>query len=423
MERSFEDGTIRKVTLRLIPFLCLLYIVSFVDRINVGFAALSMSKDIGLTPATFGFGAGIFFLSYFVFEIPSNLILHHVGARRWISRVLITWGIVSAGSALISDAHEFYLVRFLLGAAEAGFFPGVILYLTYWFPKQWRGRVTAGFVVAIPLASFIAAPLSGLLLGLNGLAGLTGWQWMFILEAAPAVLLGVVCLFFLTDRPEQAAWLTASERDWLTDRLRIESGDAPDHRLGAVLRSLLNGSTLRLALIYFGLTTGLYGIELWLPQIIKGFGLSNLTVGFVGALPYLAAICTMGLWARRSDLSGDRFGSVAIACAAGCAGLVVAAIFHADPVLSVLFLSLAIAGVMAARPPFWAMAGEYFSGREAAAGIAAINATGNLGGFFGPTLIGWTREATGSFTLGLMISLFGASLFTLSLKRRTHEVL
>ena len=417
---AIEQATIRRVAWRLIPFLCLLYVIAFVDRVNVGFAALTMSRDLHLSPAMFGFGAGVFFLAYFLFEVPSNILLERVGARRWIARVMITWGLVSLGFAFIRTAHQFYLLRALLGIAEAGFFPGVILYLTYWFPKRWRGRFTAGFVVAIPIASAVASPVSGFLLGMEGVLGFHGWQWMFILEAVPAIALGFVCLVYLTDRPEQARWLSAEQRDWLVRELAGERGAPRSDGLRAVLLTLVSWPVLRLSLVYCGLTTGLYGIELWLPQIVKGFGLSNLGVGFVAAIPYLVAIATMGWWARHSDRSGERFGHVAIACLVGFSGLLVAGLVHGLAVPAVIFLSIAIAGVMAARPPFWQLPSEFLVGTQAAAGLAAINSIGNLGGFIGPALIGWAKEATGSFTIGLMVSaltLLLSALFTLSLKR------
>lgn len=420
MDDALERTTMRRVAWRLVPFLCVLYTVAFIDRINVGFAALTMSRDLGLTPTMFGFGAGLFFLAYFLFEVPSNLILDRVGARRWIARVMITWGLISMGFAFITSANQFYALRFLLGIAEAGFFPGVILYLTYWFPKRWRGSVTAGFVVAIPIASAIAAPVSGYLLAMDGILGFRGWQWMFILEAAPAIVLGFVCLFYLTDRPEAATWLAPEQRAWLVAAMAAERGAEPSHGLRAIVATLVSWPVLRLALVYFGLTTGLYGIELWLPQIVKGFGLTNIEVGFVSAIPYLLAIATMGLWARHSDRTGERFGHVALACLVGCAGLVVAGLVHTVAIPAVVFLSIAIAGVMAARPPFWQLPPEFLSGAKLAGGIAAINAIGNLGGFVGPSLIGWARDLTGSFTAGLMISaatLAVSALFTLSLMR------
>ncbi len=421
---AFEQATMRRVAWRLIPFLCLLYVIAFVDRVNVGFAALTMSRDLHLSPAMFGFGAGIFFVAYFLFEVPSNIILERVGARRWIARVMITWGLVSLGFAFIRTANQFYLLRTLLGIAEAGFFPGVILYLTYWFPKRWRGRFTAGFVVAIPIASAVASPVSGYLLAMEGLLGFHGWQWMFILEAVPAIGLGFVCLVYLTDRPEQARWLSAAQRDWLVRELAGEQGPPRSNGPREVLAVLVSWPVLRLALVYFGMTTGLYGIELWLPQIVKGFGLSNIGVGFVAAIPYLCAVATMGWWARHSDRTGERFGHVAIACLVGFAGLLIAGLVHEVAVAVVIFLSIAIAGVMAARPPFWQLPNEFLAGTQAAAGLAAINSIGNLGGFVGPVLIGWAKEATGSFTTGLMVSaltLLASALFTLSLKRSARS--
>jgi MFS transporter, ACS family, tartrate transporter len=417
---SLESTTMRTVAWRLVPFLCFIYMVAFIDRINIGFASLTMSKDLGLTPAMFGLGAGIFFIGYFLFEVPSNLILHRVGARRWIARVMITWGMISTCFALVHTPPTFYVLRFLLGVAEAGFFPGIILYPSFWFPKRWRGQVTAGFMAAIPVSSFIAAPLSGVLLQMNGIAGFKGWQWMFIVEGVPSVLLGLVVLKFLTDTPAKAKWLKAEQRDWLVNEMTFESGPTERHSLKEVLATLVSWKVMRLALVYFGLTTGLYGIELWMPQMLKGFGLSDLHVGFVSAIPYLVAICTMGFWAKHSDKSGERYWHVALASAVGGGGLLLAALFHDYHALVVMMLSIAIAGVMAARPPFWAMPSDFLTGAKAAAGIAAINSVGNLGGFLGPYLIGWARETTGSFTAGLMISaatLLASAMFVISLRR------
>lgn len=424
MDGSLEQVTMRRVVWRLIPFLCLLYVVAFVDRINAGFAALTMSHDLHLSPGMFGFGAGIFFLAYFVFEVPSNLILDRVGARRWIARVMVTWGILSMGFAFITTATEFYVLRFLLGAAEAGFFPGVLLYLTFWFPKRWRGRVTAGFVVAIPIASAVAAPLSGFLLATEGFLGFHGWQWMFMLEAAPAIVLGVVCLFYLTDRPADAHWLSADQREWLVGEMNGEQGPPRRQTLREVLPTLVSWPVLRLAIVYFGMTAGLYGIELWLPQIVKNFGVTNIQTGLISTLPYLLAMATMGFWARHSDKTGERFGHVAVACLAGAAGLLIAGALHDVAIATVIFLSLAIAGVMAARPPFWQLPAEFLTGTKAAAGYAAINSIGNLGGFVGPSMIGWAKEITGGFTSGLMISaltLLVSAIFTLSLKRAAKK--
>lgn len=403
-EAALERATMRRVAWRLIPFLCLLYVVAYIDRINIGFAALTMSAEIGLTPTMFGFGAGLFFVSYFLFEVPSNLILDKVGARLWIARVMVSWGLVSMAFALVSGPNQFYALRFLLGMAEAGFFPGVILYLTYWFPRRWRGRVTAGFALAIPIASLIAAPVSAYLLTLDGLLSLRGWQWMFLLEGAPAVILGLACLLYLTDRPEQATWLTDAQRAWLIAEMRKEQGAPEHHGVRDVLGTLVSPPVLALAIVYFGLATGLYATQIWLPQIVQGFGLPTLAVGFVSALPHLLALATMGLWARHSDRTGERFFHVALASIAGCAGLVLAGSFQDRAIPTILFLAVAIAGVMAMLPPFWQLPSEFLTGTKAAAGIAAINSIGNLGGFLGPFAIGWVREATGSFSLGLMVA-------------------
>jgi ACS family tartrate transporter-like MFS transporter len=424
MSASLEQATMRKVAWRLVPFLCLLYIIAFIIRINVGFASLTMGEDLGLTSEMLGWGAGLFFISYFFFEVPSNLMLYKFGARRWIARVMISMGLVSLAFVFIQGPWSLYLLRLLLGVAEAGLFPGVIFYITLWFPKQWRGRVTAAFVAAIPVSSFIAGPLSGALLQLDGTAGIAGWQWMFILEALPAIVIGFVTLRYLNSTPAEATWLNQDERDWLIERLRSEQTDTRhSHSPKEVLGSLLSWQVIRLALIYFGLTTGLYGIELWLPLIIKGFGLGTMAVGLVSAIPYLVALVAMALWARHVDKSGDRFDNVAWPCAVAFTGLVAAGILHDQSGLVVAFLSVAIAGVMAARPPFWTLPTEFLEGRKAAAGIAAINSIGNLGGFTGPYLIGWAKTATGSFTLGLMLAavpLLAAVLFAFSLRRASR---
>ena len=395
------DRTIRKVTTRLIPFLSILYIVSFVDRVNMGFAALSMNRQLGLTPVMFGTAAGIFFLSYFLFEVPSNLILHRVGARLWIARVMITWGLVSSATAFISTSRELYLLRFLLGAAEAGFFPGVILYLSYWFPAQWRARVTAGFMAAIPIASLIGSPLSAALLGLDGKHGFAGWQWMFMLEGLPAIGLGIAVLFYLTDKVSQAGWLTAEERGWLSTRLEQEDSIARAKRQTGLI-AIIHPSVLALGLVYFGLSAGLYGVELWLPLILKGFGFKNLAIGFLAAIPYAAAIAGMLLWARHSDRRRERAWHVAIAGLAGCFGFVAAAFLH-QVAMAMLCITVAVTGIMASRPPFWSLPNLILSGQSAAGGIALINAIGNLGGFAGPYVMGWATQVTGSFQAGLLI--------------------
>ncbi len=390
----------RKVTWRLIPFLALLYSASFIDRVNMGFAALSMNKQLGLTPAMFGMAGGIFFLSYFLFEVPSNLILHRVGARLWIARVMLTWGLVSSATAFVTSAHQLYVLRFLLGAAEAGFFPGVILYLTYWFPEQRRARVTAGFMTAIPVASLIGSPLSAALLNLHGVFGLAGWQWMFLIEGLPAIVLGLVVLGFLTDRVSGADWLTEDEKNWLTQALREEARTPrPDHA-GSILQ-FLNARVVGLGAVYFGLSAGLYGVELWLPLILKGYGFKNLAIGFLAGVPYAVAIAGMLLWARRSDRLRERAWHVIAAAFVGCAGFIAAAFIH-QFFLAFLCLTVAVTGIMASRPPFWSLPTQFLTGGAAAGGIALINAIGNLGGFAGPYVMGWATQVSGSFKAGLL---------------------
>ena len=400
MERSLEQTTMRRVTLRILPFIMLLYFISFIDRVNIGFASLEMNAALGLSPAVFGFGAGIFFLGYFIFEVPSNIILHRVGARIWIARVMITWGLVSACMAFVQGEKSFYALRFLLGIAEAGFFPGIILYLTFWFPKNKRAGVTALFTAAAPLSTALGSPLSGALLNMNGFLGLAGWQWMFLIEAVPAVVLGFVVLSYLTDRPENAKWLADDQRDWLVSAMAAEQAAKGSTAHHSILRGLADPRVLALSLVYFGTSAGLYTLGIWAPQIIKELGLSTLTVGFLNAIPAIFAIVGMVLWARHSDRTGERTWHVVGACLLACLGLVLAGT-AATVVMVLVALTLVNIGISSAKPPLWAMPTAFLSGSAAAAGIATINAIGNLGGFVGPWVIGWIKGQTGSFTGGL----------------------
>src|SRR4051812_10060567 len=306
MATEIQTRVLRKITWRIVPFIMLLYFVAFIDRVNIGFASLTMNKDIGLSPTFYGFGAGIFFWGYFLFEVPSNIILHKVGARIWIARVMITWGIVSAAMAFVQGPTSFYALRFLLGVAEAGFFPGIILYLSYWFPARQRAAVTALFMAAAPLSTVLGSPVSGALLEMDGMLGFKGWQWLFVLEALPAVLLGFVVLAFLTDRPEKAKWLADDERRWLVETMNVETTSKAATAKHSIWRGLADPRVLALALIYFGTSAGLYTLGVWAPQIIKQFGLSSLQVGFLNALPASAAVVAMVLWARHSDRTGER---------------------------------------------------------------------------------------------------------------------
>jgi MFS transporter, ACS family, tartrate transporter len=410
MTVELEKRVLRKVTLRIVPFVMLLYFVAFIDRVNIGFAALTMNKDLGFSPTVFGFGAGIFFLGYFLFEVPSNLVLDKVGARIWIARVMITWGLISASMVFVQGTTSFYALRFLLGAAEAGFFPGIILYLSYWFPARQRAAVTAIFMAAAPLSTVLGSPVSGALLGMHGIGGLSGWQWMFIIEGVPAVLLGIVVLFHMTDRPEKAAWLRDDERDWLVRTMNAEAAEKAGTASHSVWRGLADLRVIALSLVYFGTSAGLYTLGIWAPQIIKQFGLSALQIGFLNALPGVVAVIAMIWWARHSDRSGERTWHVVGACLLGSLGLVLAG--FAGTVLGVLLsLTLVNIGISAAKPPLWSMPTMFLSGSAAAAGIATINSIGNLGGFVGPAMIGWIKDLTGSFQGGL---LFVAGLLVLS---------
>jgi MFS transporter, ACS family, tartrate transporter len=402
MDGSLERATMRRVAWRLVPFICLLYFVAFIDRVNIGFAALTMNKDLGFSASVFGFGAGVFFFGYFLFEVPSNIILDKVGARLWIARVMITWGILSGAFAFIQGETSFYVLRFLLGAAEAGFFPGIILYLSYWFPARYRAAVVSLFMAAAPISVLLGSPLSSALLEMEGLLGLHGWQWMFLLEAVPAVILGCVVLVYLTDRPEKATWLADDQRAWLVAAMDEERAGKQASAKHGLLSGLSDPRVLALALIYFGTSAGLYTLGIWAPQIIKALGLSTMTVGLLNAVPPTAAVVAMVLWARHSDRTGERTWHVVLACLAAALGLVLAG--GATSVVAVVAaLSLVNVGISAAKPPLWAMPTMFLSGSAAAVGIATINAIGNLGGFVGPWMIGWIKDRTGSFSGGLMV--------------------
>jgi MFS transporter, ACS family, tartrate transporter len=398
-----EQRAIRKITRRLIPFLMLLYFVAFLDRINVGFAALTMNKDVGLTSQMFGLGAGIFFLGYFIFEVPSTVILHHVGARFWIGRVMITWGVVSVAMAFIRGPISFYILRFLLGLAEAGFFPGIILYLSYWFPANHRSAVIAMFMGAAPIAGLIGSPVSGALMELNGMLGLRGWQWLFLLEGIPALVLGFITFRVLTDRPADAAWLTADERDWLTSAIQQEQTDIQDRRSANAWRVLADWKVLALSLAYFGTSAGLYTIGFWAPLIIKGLGFSVFHVGLLVAIPNLIAVVGMVLWSRNSDRTGERYWHAALACLIGAIGMAVAARAGFSALLAIAGLSLTAFGVSAAKPPLWSLPTTFFAGTAAAASIGLINSLGTLGGLVGPYMIGSTNGTSGDFTRGLYL--------------------
>jgi MFS transporter, ACS family, tartrate transporter len=406
-----EARTIRKVSARLIPFLMICYFVAYLDRVNVGFAALTMNKSLGLTATMFGFGSGIFFVTYFLFEVPSNLALDRFGARKWIARIMFSWGILSALMAFIPNIAQatglgneatFYILRALLGFAEAGFFPGIIFYLTLWYPSVYRGRVVGAFMAAIPLSSAIGSPISGMILGMHGIAGLEGWQWLFIIEAAPAVVLAFVTYFYLTDLPADAQWLEADERAWLRDRLDAERRQREAAQTLSVWEVLRNPRVWALALVYFGLVACNYGVGFWLPQIIKAFGLSNFATGWVTAIPYAIGAIFMVWYGYHSDATGERKGHTAIGLLIAAAGIA-ASTLTGNPTLTIIAFTIGACGVFGTLPVFWTLPTAVLSGTAAAAGIAAINSIGNLAGFAGPYAMGWIKDQTGSFTGGLLL--------------------
>ncbi|BAM91639.1 MFS family tartrate transporter [Bradyrhizobium oligotrophicum S58] len=398
---DIEASTIRAISWRLIPFLMLAYFFSYLDRVNLGFAALTMNAELKFSPLVFAWGAGIFFIGYFIFEVPSNLALERFGASRWIARIMVTWGIISALMALVSGPWSFYTLRFLLGVAEAGFFPGIILYLTYWYPAQYRARFIAAFAVAVPVSTVIGAPVSGMLLGLHGALGLQGWQWLFIIEGIPSIILGVVTWFYLTDRPEHATWLSSEQKAWLAARLQAETTAKQTAGHMTLGQALSSPKVIVLSLIYFGFVGALYGMQFWLPQIVKAFGLTNVQTGFVTAIPYAFGTVAMILWARHSDATRERVVHV------GAPMILIAVALAAssrlgDPTMTMVALTFAAIGVFCVFGVFWTLPTAWLSGTAAAGAIALINSIGNLAGFGGPYLVGWIKDTTGSTAHGLL---------------------
>ncbi len=421
MESVNDRLLLRKVTLRLIPFLFLLYIIAYLDRVNVGFAKLHMQKALGFSDTVYGTGAGIFFLGYFLFEVPSNLILERVGARRWIARIMITWGIIASCMMFTNSVTMFYIMRFLLGLGEAGFFPGMILYLTYWYTTAERARMIALFMSAIAFANIIGSPVSGFLVSIKGW-GLAGWQWLFLLEGIPAFILGFVVLVYLPDSPRTARWLKPEERDRLLERLEAEHDKKRDHSHTSLKGALRQTAVWQLCAIYFSLNVGSYGINMWLPQIVKDFGkLSDVQIGFITALPYIAGAIGLLINGTHSDKTQERRLHVTFAAVFGAVGLMLSAL-NSEPVARLLFLSMAQMGLMAMLAPFWTLPSSFLVGAAAAGGIAFINSVGNLGGFVGPFIMGWLKDTTHSFQTPLLTLagvLFVGSLITYSLRVRT----
>jgi D-galactonate transporter len=408
---AIEIRTIAKVSRRLVPFLIICYFVAYLDRVNVGFAALTMNQDLGLSQTAFGFGAGIFFIAYFIFEVPSNLLLERFGARKWIARIMLSWGILSGAMAFIpaiaratglGNEYGFYLLRVLLGVAEAGFFPGIIFYLTLWFPAEYRARIVGYFMAAIPLSTVIGAPISGALLYLHGGLGLAGWQWLFIIESVPAIILSGVVFFYLTDRPADASWLAPDERAWLAERLALEQRQRQAVRDYSVMQALVNARVLGLSLVYFGAVATNYGLSFFLPQIVKAFGVNTFLTTLVSATPYVAGLIGMVWWGRRSDRVAERRFHTAFPLFMAAAGIAVSTALD-DPLLKMISLCVAGFGIFACLPVFWTLPTAFLSGAAAAAGIAVINSIGNLAGFAGPFAMGWIKDHTGSYTGGLLL--------------------
>ncbi len=400
---DIEAATMRKVAWRLLPTLMLGYFIAFIDRVNVGFAALQMNQDIGLSATQFGLGGGLFYLTYVLLEIPSNLAMKKVGARLWIARIMISWGLVSAGMAFVSGSTSFYAMRMLLGAAEAGFFPGVILYLTYWFPATYRARIIAIFMVAIPLSSFLGSPLSAALLQLNGWLGFKGWQGMFVLEAMPAIALGLLTPLLLSDGPAKAAWLQPRQKEWLLQRMADESATrvgSKDH--APLLQVLTNRYVLAAALIYAGASGASQVLSLWQPQIIKSFGLSTFHTGLLNSIPFGVASILMLWWGNRSDRQNERVWHTGLPLVAVAVSLALVAFAANSLTLTIGLLVVAVTGTYIFKGPFWALASEWMTGAAAAAGLAQVNAIGNLAGFAGSALLGVIKDATGSFSMALL---------------------
>jgi ACS family tartrate transporter-like MFS transporter len=398
---AIEASAIRKVYIRLLPIALLTYFLCYVDRINVGFAALTMRGDLHMSATEFGFAAGTFYWGYFIFEVPSNVILEKVGARLWIARIMITWGILSAATAFATGSNSFAVIRFFLGLAEAGFFPGLILYFTYWFPHYHHGRIISGFLVGLPIAVAAGAPISTAMLELDGWLGLRGWQHMYLLEGLPTIVIGVVVLFVLTDRPEQAKFLTAEEKLWLSTRLAAEKKAKDDVKTIGMWQSFFDPKVLLLSVNYFGIVTASLGLLIFAPQIIKSLGVtSNMTVGWLTMIPYVCAAFSLIGWGWISDRLNERRWSLFLACALSTVGLVVAAATMGTW-WAMLGMTMATCGFYGSKGPFWAMPPMFLTGPAAAAAIAWINSIGNLGGFFGPWYVGAMKDLTGSYAGGM----------------------
>jgi ACS family tartrate transporter-like MFS transporter len=403
---ALERRTMAKVMIRLLPLLALMFLVNNIDRVNISFAALTMNQDIGLSTMSYAWGAGIFFVAYFLFEVPSNLVMERVGARRWMTRIMVSWGLVSGGMAFVTGETSFYVLRFLLGAAEAGLFPGMLLYITYWFPPAYRARAIGLFLVTAPLSYVIAGLLSVPVLMMDGLGGFAGWQWLFLIQALPTLLLAIVVLRWMPDFPRDAAWLDAEEIDWLQNETVQPAG-----HIGLIeqLRAILNRRVALLSVIYIGRTTAMYGVSLFLPLIVKGMGLSNTQTGFVSTVPFLFATVGLVFWAYSSDRRRERHWHTISTMVLAAAGLAMAGLIGPST-WALIAISVAAIGLYAQPGPFWALPPTVLSAAALGGAMASINAIGNLGGFVGPYLVGWAQQASGSYSSGLyLLALFAGS--------------
>ncbi|MFO1319125.1 MAG: MFS transporter [Burkholderiales bacterium] len=395
-----QKRIVAKVSWRLLPLIVAAYLMAYIDRTNVSFAALTMNQDLGLTPYLYGWGAGIFFIGYAVFEVPSNMILQRTSARLWIARIMITWGIISGLMATTTGPTSFLVLRFLLGVAEAGFFPGIIFYLTFWFPAAYRARAISILYLAVPVSNAIASMLSGVILQMDGTLGLRGWQWIFILEAIPAVLLAFAVLKYMTDRPSKAQWLDPDERDWLEQQLEAERSHVERHGAMSMLQALVDPRVLALSLIYLTSVTASYGIVFFMPQIVKGLGLSNLATGFVTAIPYTIGVIGLIAWGWSSDRRSERRWHLIVSTLLAAAGFVATG-WLTGSLVAVAAMSVVTVGIYGSRPSFWPMPSLFLTGGAAAVGMALINSIGNLGGYAGPFVVGWIKDSTRSFEMAL----------------------
>lgn len=418
-----EDAAYARVTWRLLPLLFICYVAAYLDRVNVGFAKLQKLNELHFSEAVYGLGAGIFFIGYFIFEVPSNLALHRFGARKWIARIMISWGVISGCMMFVQTATSFYILRFLLGVAEAGFFPGIILYLTYWYPAARRSKVTSLFMTGIPMAGVIGGPLSGWILSVfDGVQGMSGWKWSFLIEAVPSILLGVVVLLVLKDKIADARWLTDSEKQMLQRNIDADGANIESHSALGAFRNL---KVWVLSAAYFGFIMGLYGIGFWLPSLVKASGVADTTtIGLLVALPYAAAVICMIWTSRNSDRTGERRWHIAIPALAGAVGLVASTLVPQTPLWAVVTLTIATMGILTGLAQFWCLPPAFLGGAAAAAGIALINSVGNLAGFVSPFIVGWIKDVTGSTNNGLFViaaSLIVGGAIVLSMSRRALE--